>query len=190
MRGADGGWQWSHHQLVLYDTLTWEDAEGMGVETTAYTPESDDEGKCLRVTASYTDAQGAGKTSMDVSGQPVQKVRNLAPVFTDEDAATAGIQVMAREVDENSDATDATDNVGAPVLATDTEDGEMGDNNGITYRLSGADAASFTIAVVQPVIARRSDHGRGQRHAGLRGGEKHLHGDGDGHGPGGAQLLG
>ena len=52
--------------------LTWEDAEGMGAEASAYTPEEEDEGKCLRVTATYTDAQGAGKTSEKVSGQPVQ----------------------------------------------------------------------------------------------------------------------
>ena len=70
-------------------------------------------------------------------------MRNLAPVFTDEDDDTEGIQVDPREVAEDA-AADAT--VGAPVVATDNADADdTGDDNEIIYRLSGADAASFTI---------------------------------------------
>ena len=141
-------WQWERDDdgtptVDCTASLTWEDAEGMGAETAAYTPEEDDEGKCLRVTATYTDAQGAGKASEAVSTQSVQKVRNLAPMFTDEDAETAGIQVDARKVAENSA---APTNVGGPVVATDTEDGEGLDDESIAYSLSGADAASFEIS--------------------------------------------
>ena len=56
-----------------------------------YTPVADDNTKFLRVTASYTDAQGSGKTAVgtpiNLAGmaQAVVRVRNLAPVFTDED---------------------------------------------------------------------------------------------------------
>ena len=124
------------------DALTWEDAEGMGAETAAYTPGKDDEGKCLRVTATYTDAQGSGKTSEKVSTQAVQKVRNLAPMFTDEDNETAGIQAMPREVAEDAA---ANADVGDPVAATDDADADADDGDDITYRLSGADAALFTV---------------------------------------------
>ena len=147
-------WQWERDDAGTIDSptgdcsadnLAWEDAEGMGADMATYTPEKDDEGKCLRVTATYTDAQGAGKTSEKVSGQPVQKVRNLAPVFTDEDAETAGIQIKPREVDENTTAAAADPNVGAVVAATDDADADDDDGDDITYRLSGADAASFTV---------------------------------------------
>ena len=63
-------------------------------------------------------------------------------MFTDEDTDTAGIQVMTRKVDENSP---ADTNVGDPVVATDTADADTSDNDALTYRLSGADAAYFTI---------------------------------------------
>ena len=66
----------------------------------------------------------------------VQKVRNLAPVFTDEDADADGIQVDPRTVAEDAG---ATDDVGAIVMATDTVDADdTDDDDQITYRLSGA----------------------------------------------------
>ena len=76
----------------------------------------------------------------------VQKVRNLAPVFNDEDTAddAPGIQVADREVAmENAVATAA---VGEPVVATDIADADGGDDAVIFYLLSGADAASFDIS--------------------------------------------
>ena len=81
----------------------------------------------------------------------VQKVRNLAPVFNDEDDDTAGIQVKPRQVPENSPAAtvvtlgDSANPAEDPVDATDGADAEMGDDNSILYLLSGADAASFGI---------------------------------------------
>ena len=53
-----------------------------------YMPVAADDGKYLRVTATYTDGEGSGKTAVGMPATPhamVQKVRNLAPAFTDED---------------------------------------------------------------------------------------------------------
>ena len=145
----DGGvtgvtWQWSRADNAAFgdnDNVTKiKDATNAG-----YTPVVADDGKFLRVTASYTDAEGSGKTAVGVTASPdvaVQKVRNLAPVFTDEDDDTDGIQIDPREVAENA-AEEAL--VGAVVVATDTADAETGDDGDILYLLSGADAASFDI---------------------------------------------
>ena len=150
----DGGvtdvtWQWSSgDQADGSDAMKIKDATMAG-----YTPVTADDNKYLRVTASYTDAEGSGKTAIGMPAGPnamVQKVRNLAPVFNDEDADTDGIQIDPRAVAENSDEntqvnTAAAPTTPAPVAATDTADAETGDNTSILYLLSGADAASFDI---------------------------------------------
>ena len=147
----DGGvtgvtWQWSRADNTAFgdgDNVTKiKDATNAG-----YTPVPADNAKYLRVTATYTDAEGSGKTAVGVTASPdvaVQKVRNLAPVFTDEDTTddAPGIQVDDREVAEDAA---VNDNVGAPVAATDGDDAETGDDDSILYLLSGADAASFDI---------------------------------------------
>ena len=142
----DGGvtdvtWQWS-----IGDQADGSNAEEIEDATMAgYTPVTADDRKYLRVTASYTDAEGSGKTVVEMPATPnvmVQKVRNLAPVFTDEDDDTDGIQIDPREVAEDAA---ATDGVGEPVVATDDADAETGDNDEILYLLGGADAASFGI---------------------------------------------
>ena len=145
----DGGvtdvtWQWSRADNAAFDTdhnvTKIKDATNAG-----YTPVVADAGKYLRVTATYTDAEGSEKTAVGMPADPnvmVQKVRNLAPVFTDEDDDTAGIQIDPREVEEDADAGAI---VGAPVGATDTADADDGDDGSILYLLSGADAASFDI---------------------------------------------
>ena len=92
----------------------------------------------------------------------VQRVRNLAPVFNDEDTAddAPGIQVDDRSVAENAAAGAP---VGVSVAATDIADADTTDNISITYLLSGADAASFGID-----SGHGTDNGRGQRQAGPR----------------------
>ena len=152
----DGGvtgvtWQWSKGDAVDgSDAMKIKDATNAG-----YTPVRADDEKYLRVTATYTDAEGSGKTAVGMPATPnvmVEKVRNLAPVFNDEDDDTAGIQVKPRQVPENSPAA-AVVTLGAsanptedPVVATDTADADTTDNDDILYLLSGADAASFTIS--------------------------------------------
>ena len=144
----DGGvtgvtWQWSRADNAAFgdgDNVTKiKDATMAG-----YTPVAADDGKYLRVTATYTDNEGSGKTAVGVPAatDPVAKVRNLAPVFTDEDADTDGIQVDDREVAEDAAAAAP---VGATVVATDTADADITDDGDILYLLSGADAASFEI---------------------------------------------
>ena len=80
----------------------------------------------LRATASYADGQGPGKSANGTTESSVPS--NAPPEFP--------LGSGARSVAEN---TAAGEEVGAPVAATDA-DGDV-----LTYSLSGADAASFTI---------------------------------------------
>ena len=101
---------------------------GIGTGSPSYTPVDGDVGYHLRATASYTDGHGPGKTAQAESTQAVQAGANRPPEF---DSATA-----TREVPEN---TEAGENIGAPVTATDP------DNDTLTYTLDSADADSFDI---------------------------------------------
>ena len=141
-------WQWSKS---TDNGTTYADIEGATMA--GYTPVAADDGHLLRVTASYTDPQGSSKEAMEGPTTAVQKVRNLAPVFTDEDTSTPALEINPRAVAENSAAntavTDpkATDpTAAAPVVATDTADAATDDDTSITYLLGGADASSFSIA--------------------------------------------
>ena len=112
-------WQWAGSS----DGSTWIDiTEAM---ETAYTPVAADEGNYLRATASYTDAEGSGKSASAATASAV----NIAPEFAAE--------TDARSVAEN---TGAGANIGAPVGATDADTGDT-----LTYTLGGEDAASFDI---------------------------------------------
>ena len=69
---ADGGetsitWQWAKSHD---DGATWTDLANATSDT--YTPVAADEGALLRATASYTDAQGPGKSAAKTSGNQVQ----------------------------------------------------------------------------------------------------------------------
>ena len=149
----DGGvtdvtWQWSRADSAAFDEN--ENVTKIKDATMAsYTPVADDDTKYLRVTATYTDAEGSGKTAVGVpadqagTAQMVVKVRNLAPAFTDEDPSddAPGLQINPRKVAEDAA---ANANVGDMVVATDAADAD--DSESILYLLSGADAASFDIA--------------------------------------------
>ena len=122
-----------------------------GATTAAYTPVSADDGQCLQVTASYTDPQGSDEAST-VPASAVQKVRNLAPKFNDEEPTEDGIQIKDRRVAEDAAANDPV-TLGSTAVpaddvvdATDGDDAETGDDNSIVYFLSGADAAPFEIS--------------------------------------------
>ena len=101
------------------------------VTASRYTPVSTDLDQYLRATATYTDPEGSGKSAEAVSANAVQArpVTNVAPQFSDE--------ATTRAVDED---TVAGGNVGAPVTATDSDNGDT-----LTYGLEGADAAAFEI---------------------------------------------
>ena len=95
---SDLTWQWSRA-----DTADGNYSDIDGATMASYTPVVEDLKKFLKATASYTDAQGSGKTvESPEPTQGVQKVRNLAPVFMDGDTDTQGIQVDPREVAEDA----------------------------------------------------------------------------------------
>ena len=97
--------------------------------TSVYTPDTDDVGYFLRVTAAYTDGHGPNKSRVRVSANTVKAapVTNDPPSF-DEPTPT-------RSIAENAG---ANARVGDPVTATDPDAGDV-----ITYELSGSDL--FTI---------------------------------------------
>ena len=152
----DGGvmditWKWERDDTGTANTpitacsgnLEWEDAEGMGVKTATYTPEEDDEGKCLRATAMYTDGKGMDD-AMDVSANAVVKdLANKAPEF-DEDNDYS--RTIAENVEPDTTTNQNPANVKDPGTTTDspvTADDPNGDN--LTYGLSGNDAGPFMI---------------------------------------------
>ena len=117
-------WKWE----ISPDNTNWGAIAG---ETSAsYTPVSQDVGKFLRVTASYSDGEGVNKTAQAAAANAVRDVpaTNAVPVLPS--------QLPALTVAEN---TVAGENVGAPVTATDA------DTDTLTYKLSGVDAPSFSI---------------------------------------------
>ena len=107
-----------------------------GAASASYTPVEADRGSYLRVTASYTDGQGAGKSASIVSASAV--VVNTAPRFPMPELSEDGVpkDSLERMVAENAD---AGEDAGAPVTADDP------DGDALTYSLSGDDAASFDI---------------------------------------------
>ena len=128
-----------------------------GAEATTYTPTDasgkSDGGYYLRATVSYTDPEGSGKSAMMKSDYTVRATRdsNNAPEFADDqDPTVGGDQVDAvREVAEN---TEAGTDIGAPVVATDEDSGDV-----LTYTLGGDDAASFDIDWATGQIMTKAD---------------------------------
>ena len=86
-------------------------------------------GNYLQATASYTDAQGGGKTAQATTTQAVQAGTNRPPAFS---ATTA-----TRSFAEN---TTAGQPIGDPVTATDLDTSDS-----LTYTLDDTGAASFDI---------------------------------------------
>ena len=123
-KGVTGAvWQWERSSD---GNTAWAD---LGTGSPSYTPVDGDVGYHLRATASYTDGHGPGKTAQAASTQAVRAGANRPPEF---DSATA-----TREVPEN---TEAGENIGDPVTATDPDTGDTP-----AYTLEGADLDSFDI---------------------------------------------
>ena len=155
--GVSGAAAWTWHRSPN-GTNAW--AAISGSTAASYTPVTADVGYYLRVTASYTDGEGSGKSAQAVSANPVEDAptppppppppppptqssgggggggggvsRNRSPAFTDGDATT-------RTVAEN---TAAGQDIGAPLEAVDPDRRDT-----LTYTLEGEDAASFDIDV-------------------------------------------
>ena len=151
----DGGvvvkeWQWERSDRITVDedgvpsaeciddtsnnisAVRWKDEV---IATSAvYTPEPDDVGKCLRVSAVYTDnVDAADETVRGVAEAPVQsrESANAAPRFVDQTERTS------RKVAEN---TPVGQSIVPPVSAHDD------DRDLLIYTLGGVDAASFGIS--------------------------------------------
>ena len=131
----DGGvtrvvWSWERSA----DQTAWTAISGAAAAV--YTPVAADKGSYLRATASYTDGHGPRKSAQAATTAPVPS--NFAPMFpaTDLDTSRAPSGAIERSVAENTGEGEA---VGAPVAATDAEDGAP------TYALGGADSALFAI---------------------------------------------
>ena len=133
--GVSGAvWQWERSSD---GNTAW---AGIGTSSPSYTPVDGDVGYHLRATASYADGHGPGKTAQAASTQAVQAGANRSPEF---DSATA-----TREVPEN---TEADENIGSPVAATDPDTGDTP-----TYTLEGADLDSFGIDSASGQIQTKS----------------------------------
>ena len=131
-------WQWASSSNPLDLTNhPWTDIDGATLN--AYTPVAGVVDNFLRVTASYTDPQGSGKTAQVESDNAVVDEPNRPPAFPDQNDETTEVQndQTTREVAEN---TAAGRNIGDPVAATDPDTDDT-----LTYSLGGTDAASFDI---------------------------------------------
>ena len=167
LNDPDGGvdltrWVWERSDAPPSTTCRayTEDTEGWTpierASSAVYAPQPADVGRCLRVTAVYTDElDDADQRATGVLEAPARGPRpaptpdsdpepeggfvNAAPVFPDQDLLTDGDQSdrTSREVAEN---TKAGQNIGDPVWARD-DDGDL-----LIYTLGGEDARSFYIS--------------------------------------------
>ena len=118
-------WKWE----ISTDQTNWNTITD--ATTDSYTPGSDDIGDYLRVTATYDDEKGPGKT-VEAETDAV-----LSAPATNTDASFAADLDATRSVPEN---TAAGQPIGAPVAADDPDNEDT-----LTYSLGGTDAASFDI---------------------------------------------
>ena len=118
-----GSWQWARGDSA---TGPFTNISGGA----SYTPVTADVGKYLRATATYTDPQGAGKSAIGVSANPVQAApaTNSTPVFSANAAARSVAENTVPETDFDT-----------AITATDAN------NDTLTYKLGGTDADSFDI---------------------------------------------
>ena len=123
---ADVVWLWERSA----DQADWTEIDG--ARTESYTPVIEDLSSYLRVTASYEDGHGRGKSAGVVTGDPV--LINTVPRFPRLEA-DGGITI---EVEEGSGDADSG-GAGEPVAAADP------DGDTLTYSLSGDAAGSFEI---------------------------------------------
>ena len=123
---VDVTWVW----YSSLDKNTW--TVIVGADTNTYIPQEEDENKYLKVTASYEDELGSGKTAEAVTQGMVhdRAPTNELPSFNSGLTTTLSIQ-------EN---TPAGENIGDPFTASDADGGET-----LTYLLGGTDSAEFAI---------------------------------------------
>ena len=137
-------WKWERDDNVTDDPDNTGDMEEVikGATSATYTPTDDDMGQYLRAIASYTDGNGKD-TSMATSVAVVVVRTDNPPKFpTTEDGK--------RSIEEGM-----TGDVGDPVTAMDDDENQV-----LTYSLSGADMASFSIAQDDASTANENEGGQ------------------------------
>ena len=112
------------------DPNSWSGTGGTGA---AYTPDAGDEGDHLRVTATYRDAQGSGKSA----SAPAAEAVRAAPVAPNSPPEFPTSETGRRGVPEN---TGPEVDLGDPVSALDDDADDV-----LTYSLGGADGGSFEV---------------------------------------------
>ena len=130
---TDIAWKWESYSAT---TSTWTTISTTSVgsaTSNTYMPVEGDEGNRLRVTVTYTDGHGTGKS---VDEEPTNTVRpapeiNYPPVFA------SSTSTVSRSVEEN---TAAGEDIGDPVNADDQNSGDI-----LRYALEGTDKDSFDI---------------------------------------------
>ena len=152
---GDIAYEWSVPKVsrpTLTNNAHWQDPAGSPSNVADFTPGEDDEGKYLRLKATYRDGEGGEKAAYVRSEfrvrEDVTDDLNDAPRFDGDDAET-------RKIPENADVRDA---VGSPVVATD---GNKADSGRLTYSIVAEDdAESFSIhkATGQIRVAAKLDH--------------------------------
>ena len=109
-------WVWTVSEVVqgsldVDNDQHWGNAPGGGSNSDSYTPAASDEGKYLRITASYTDRNGTDKTERAMSANPVQAAglgaTNQSPDFDGDKVELSVVETAAVGA-----------NVDAPVVAT------------------------------------------------------------------------
>ena len=124
----DGGvtgttWQWERSD----DGVTgWEDIDG--ARSASYTPGTDDIGKYLRATVTYTNIHGPGKTAQSVTSSAVSDAPNSNPEFP----SASVVRRVAEHTAEGQ-------RIGSRVEADDA------DGDPLQYALSGMDGNLFSI---------------------------------------------
>ena len=132
-------WQWAKNNSNSGTPDSQDNIDGAMSST--YRPVSGDVLDWLWAIASYTDGQGASKTTSMVSGYVVQAAdtTNEPPKFPDQDDQTEGDQTdQTRTVAENTAA-------GQPVMGLAVEATDEDDAMRLTYTLGGDDQNSFAI---------------------------------------------
>ena len=99
-------------------------------------------GKFLQATATYTDPQGSGKSAAATTGNAVQ----AAPIVNVKSAFSS--ETDTRTIAEN---TEAEQNIGAPVTATDAN------NDTLAYSLDAVGAESFGIVTETGQLKTKAD---------------------------------
>ena len=160
---GDIGYEWSVPKVsrpTLTNNAHWQDPAGSPSNVEDFTPGADDEGKYLRLKATYRDGEGGEKAAYVRSEfrvrEDVLDDANDAPTFDGDEADT-------RKIPENADVRDA---VGSPVVATDPN---KVDSGRLTYSIAeGNDSASFSIhkATGQIRVAEKLDHELGSESVG------------------------